>query len=203
MVRMSVQAFDQQGEPWGRDQFPARSKVSPFCRAVQTSTGTRKLESYTLERPCACLVLQKLQGLFASCQSSRPPHLPVSPVSGPLRSGVQRGPFPTSGASCCCQPSVGWREAELRRGTAAPGARGSTLQLLKALATGAVMLDVSWPPGLHKLGPSRVSGPQQENWEGPPIPAGQGAWFLPALGGAPLRVWAFGGFLETPKPTYN
>lgn len=42
MVRMSVQAFDQQGEPWGRDQFPARSKVSPFCRAVQTSTGTRK-----------------------------------------------------------------------------------------------------------------------------------------------------------------
>lgn len=126
MVRMSVQASDQQGAPAGRDRFPKLS--NPFCKEScllsqhrgSESVETRKLHS--VERLDACLVFQKLLGLLAGCLSSGPPPLPT--LVRTLSLGAQEGTFLIR-SLCFCQPSVGGGEAVPWEGGGGRGEDGS------------------------------------------------------------------------------
>lgn len=155
-----MQAFDQQGESAGRAQFPVLRKVNPFCRAVETGAGTQSKEAGELpsvERRCACLVFQKLQGLFTGCPSSGPPHFPTSVRA--LRSGAQRGThWPHSG--------LGLRQSRwLKCGGVPPGAL--LLRTPMALQRGGGR---ALAPGHPGLGP-RPSGQRSPGSERGPLSA--------------------------------
>lgn len=120
-----------------------------------------------MERRCACLVFQKLQGLFAGCPSSGPPHFPTS-MSGPSGQ-VSNGPraCPTSGLSGFASPGLAEVRRSPARGAAAPGTPTRTPTEAGTLGAG-LGPPQTWPTSLGSAAPrKREGGLVGPVWRGP------------------------------------